>query len=145
MQARYALKALLSLGLDPQRWQSTRALAESQNLPEPMLEQLLLRLRRAGVLQSRRGRIGGYRLRRPPGELSLVQLLLALDDCDDPSGQSVLPTDGASSADQVMLSLSLKLQRVRYQSLAQLTLEDLLFDLRSTEAARDDQGGLMLN
>ena len=54
-QANHALKALLELAAEPERWRSTHELAIAQQLPEPMLEQILLRLRRAGLLVSRRG------------------------------------------------------------------------------------------
>jgi Rrf2 family transcriptional regulator, iron-sulfur cluster assembly transcription factor len=57
-QANHALKALLELAAEPERWRSTHALASAQQLPEPMLEQILLRLRRAGVLVARRGGLG---------------------------------------------------------------------------------------
>jgi Rrf2 family protein len=73
-----AIQALLELALEPQRWRSVRELAELQGLPAPMLEQLLLRLRRAGLLQSRRGRLGGYRLALPPPQISLDQVLAAV-------------------------------------------------------------------
>ena len=68
-QASHALKALLGLAARPLEWQSTHALATAQHLPEPMLEQLLLRLRRAGLLDARRGRVGGYRLTRPARDI----------------------------------------------------------------------------
>ncbi|MFN9645247.1 MAG: Rrf2 family transcriptional regulator, partial [Cyanobacteriota bacterium] len=54
-----ALKALLELAQDPTLWRSVSDLAAAQSLPAPRLEQLLLRLRRAGVLEARRGRQGG--------------------------------------------------------------------------------------
>ena len=55
-----ALKALLELALAPETWRSTKELAHAQDLPAPMLEQLLLRLRRAGLIEARRGRQGGW-------------------------------------------------------------------------------------
>ena len=73
-----AIQALLELALEPQRWRSVRELAELQNLPAPMLEQLLLRLRRAGLLEARRGRLGGYRLALPPPQIALNQVLVAV-------------------------------------------------------------------
>ena len=73
-----AIQALLELALEPQRWRSVRELAELQNLPAPMLEQLLLRLRRAGLLEARRGRLGGYRLALPPAQIALNQVLAAV-------------------------------------------------------------------
>ena len=75
----HALKALLELAGEPERWRSVRDLATSQALPEPMLEQLLLQLRRAGVLEARRGRSGGYRLARPAAAIPLAAVLAALN------------------------------------------------------------------
>jgi Rrf2 family protein len=84
----HALKALLELAGEPEHWRSVRDLAASQALPEPMLEQLLLQLRRAGVLEARRGRSGGYRLARPAAAIPLAAVLAALDHnlADRPPG-----------------------------------------------------------
>jgi hypothetical protein len=41
-------------------------------------------------------------------------------------------------------ALQLRLERVRQKALAELSLEDLLFDLRSAVAGSDSEGGLML-
>ena len=79
-QASHALKALLVLAAEPLAWQSTHQLAREQDLPEPFLEQLLLRLRRAGLLTARRGRLGGYRLARPAREISLAAVLAGLGE-----------------------------------------------------------------
>ena len=73
-----AIKALLELAQEPNRWRSVNDLAAAQALPPPYLEQLLLRLRRDGVLEARRGRRGGYRLASRPADLSLARVLLAV-------------------------------------------------------------------
>ena len=137
-QATHALKALLQLAADPLRWQSTHGLAAADQLPEPMLEQLLLRLRRAGLLEARRGRLGGYRLARPARGIRLAAVLAALGDRDRPH-----PPE-PSAADQVTQALERRLERARLQALEELSLEDLLFDLRSFEASGDGDHGLML-
>ena len=138
--ATHALKALLLLAAEPQAWQSTHQLATAQQLPEPMLEQLLLRLRRAGLLVARRGRSGGYRLTRLPRQITIAAVLAALGDGPLPLS---LEREG-SAADQVTQALARRLERARQKALEALTLEDLLFDLRSAEASRDEQGGLLL-
>jgi len=139
-QAHHALKALLLLAAEPLMWRSTHQLAAVQDLPEPMLEQLLLRLRRSGVLVARRGRTGGYRLALPARELSVAAVLAGLGE---EAGGSV-GDDHSSPADQVTAALARRLARARQQALAQLSLEDLLFDLRSAEARTDDGTGLLL-
>ena len=144
-QASHALKALLELAARPLEWQSTPALAMAQQLPEPMLEQLLLRLRRAGLLDGKRGRLGGYRLTRPAREISMEQILAGLGETLKESANRSATSEPASSpADQVTHALQLRLERVRLKALAELSLEDLLFDLRSAVAGSDSEGWLML-
>jgi len=143
-QASHALKALLELAGEPQNWRSTQQLATAQQLPEPMLEQLLLRLRRAGLLEARRGRRGGYRLALPAAAITLAAVLKGLGE---PAGE--LPVDaataaGTSPADRVTRTLQRRLERARLQALEGLSLEDLLFDLRSAEASADRDAGLLL-
>lgn len=143
-QASHALKALLALAVEPLAWQSTHQLASSQQLPEPMLEQLLLRLRRGGLLAAQRGRSGGYRLVLAPSQITVARVLTALGET--PAEQpSPMPDSGeGSAADQVTQALARRLERARLKALAELTLEELLFDLRSAEANRGEQGGLLL-
>ena len=144
-QASHALKALLGLAARPLEWQSTHALATAHQLPEPMLEQLLLRLRRAGLLDGKRGRLGGYRLTRPARDISMEQILAGLGETlKDSANRSVTSEPASSPADQVTHALQLRLERVRLKALAELSLEDLLFDLRSAEAGSDSEGGVML-
>ena len=144
-QANHALKALLELAARPLEWQSTHALAMAQQLPEPMLEQLLLRLRRAGLLDGKRGRLGGYRLTRPARDISMEQILAGLGEAlKDSANRSATSEPASSPADQVTYALQLRLERVRQKALAELSLEDLLFDLRSAVAGSDSEGGVML-
>ena len=150
-QASHALKALLELAARPLEWQSTHSLATTHELPKPMLEQLLLRLRRAGLLDARRGRVGGYRLARPARDISMEQIFaglgeaLRVGEALKESANRSAPSEPASSpADQVTNALQLRLERVRQKALAELSLEDLLFDLRSAVAGSDGEGGVML-
>ncbi|HBH71947.1 MAG TPA: transcriptional regulator [Synechococcales bacterium UBA10510] len=101
-----AIQALLELALEPQRWRSVRELAELQNLPAPMLEQLLLRLRRAGLLEARRGRLGGYRLALPPPQIALNQVLAAVAAMPGPlaSPGLFMPSHSASDPAKSLLA-----------------------------------------
>ena len=54
-----------------------RDLAARERLPVDYVEQILLRLRRAGLVQSTRGARGGYALARPPGEISVRDVITA--------------------------------------------------------------------
>jgi Rrf2 family protein len=137
-QATHALKALLAMAQEPARWRSVRDLATSQELPAPMLEQLLLRLRRAGLVVARRGRRGGYRLARSPQAIPLAAILAAVDS------SVAAPDLGGGAEDQVLMALQRRLHHALTRELAHLTLEELLFDLRSTRAALREEGGLLL-
>jgi Rrf2 family transcriptional regulator, cysteine metabolism repressor len=59
-------------------------IAVRQGLPVRYLEQLLLTLRRAGILQSKRGVNGGYTLAKPPAEITLGAILRAVDGPVEP-------------------------------------------------------------
>lgn len=55
-------------------------IAQGQNLPVSYLEQLFLKLRRAGLVSAARGPGGGYRLARSPAEISIAEIMLAADE-----------------------------------------------------------------
>jgi Rrf2 family protein len=76
----YASRALLSLALhEGQAPTSVRDIAERTGLPQPYLEQILLALKGAGLVRSKRGVGGGYVLARPPEEITLAQIVSAVD------------------------------------------------------------------
>jgi Rrf2 family protein len=78
----YASRALLSLALHERESApptSVRDLAERTGLPQPYLEQILLALKGAGLVRSKRGVGGGYVLARPPAEITLGQIVSAVD------------------------------------------------------------------
>jgi Rrf2 family iron-sulfur cluster assembly transcriptional regulator len=56
-----------------------RDIAERTALPQPYLEQILLALKGAGLVRSKRGVGGGYVLARPPEEITLAQIVSAVD------------------------------------------------------------------
>ena len=77
----YASRALLSLALhtDGEGPTAVRDIAERTGLPQPYLEQILLALKGAGLVRSKRGVGGGYVLARPPEEITLSQIVSAVD------------------------------------------------------------------
>jgi Rrf2 family protein len=56
------------------------AIAERQHISLAYLEQLFAKLRRAGLVQSERGRAGGYRLDRPAEKISVAEIMRAVDE-----------------------------------------------------------------
>lgn len=77
-ESRYALLALEELESHDDEIVDARSLARPAKLPEAFLQKILAMLVAAGILHSYRGR--GYRLARPPVEITLVQILAAVGD-----------------------------------------------------------------
>jgi Rrf2 family protein len=73
LRGEYALRALVVLGLNHgENVVKIQAISKEQNIPKRFLEQILNDLRSAGVVESKRGIAGGYRLSKPPEEISLA-------------------------------------------------------------------------
>jgi Rrf2 family protein len=77
----YAIKAMLDLALcdDGETLQPIQDIARRQGIPRRYLEQVLLGLKRAGFLHSRRGSAGGYRLAKAPAQITAGALLRAVE------------------------------------------------------------------
>ncbi|CAB4891204.1 unannotated protein [freshwater metagenome] len=77
----YACRALLSLSLhsDEPGPTSVADIARRTGLPQPYLEQILLALKGAGLVRSKRGVGGGYVLARPAAEIRLSEIISAVD------------------------------------------------------------------
>ncbi len=87
-KARYALHALIVLAEKSGREPMMIAdIAEEAGVPRKFLEQILLGLKKRGIVQSMRGRAGGYLLGRNPKEISFADIIretdgpLALSPC----------------------------------------------------------------
>ncbi len=79
-KSEYGLRALLELTLAHEKSTLQRHdIAERQRIPVEFLEQILLALKRAGLLSSRRGMKGGYTLIKSPDEITLGQVIRILD------------------------------------------------------------------
>ncbi|OIP83078.1 MAG: Rrf2 family transcriptional regulator [Rhodobacterales bacterium CG2_30_65_12] len=80
-KGRYAMVALADLALQPQgTLLSLTDLSKRQSISLPYLEQLFVKLRRAGLVDSVRGPGGGYRLARPCSEIRVSDVLVAVDE-----------------------------------------------------------------
>src|ERR1039457_4507080 len=76
VRGEYALRALLVLAENCDRpVVRIQAISEQQNIPKRFLEQILNDLKSAGIVQSKRGVAGGYRLARPPEEITLASVV----------------------------------------------------------------------
>lgn len=76
LRGEYALRALIVLGLNyGDSVVRIHSISEQQNIPKRFLEQILNDLKSAGVVESRRGVAGGYRLSKSPDRISLAQVV----------------------------------------------------------------------
>ena len=75
----YALRALLELAAAPPGPVKGERLATAQEIPPKFLENILTELRRAEIVASQRGVDGGYRLAKPADEVSVADVVRALE------------------------------------------------------------------
>ena len=89
MKSRYAVRALTELA----RYEETAPgkpvplgdIASEREMPLQFLEQVFAALRRAGIVRSRRGASGGYSLARPATEITVLDVVAALDGVPSPA------------------------------------------------------------
>ena len=78
VRGEYALRALIVLGLDYIEDDSVvriQEISKRQNIPKRFLEQILNDLKSSGILESKRGIAGGYRLKVPPDRITLAEVI----------------------------------------------------------------------
>ena len=78
-KAKYGLRAMCALQGGDGRWLQAHAIARRTNVPEKFLEAILVELRRAGFVQSRRGHLGGHALAKPADQIMVGDLIRAID------------------------------------------------------------------
>ena len=125
----YASRALLSLALhaDESGPTSVRDIAERTGLPQPYLEQILLALKGAGIVRSKRGVGGGYILAREPSLITLGEIVSAVDgpitlgDFGEPHQDGACDHEGQCVLLAVWAGIS---SRIRHQ-LDSFTLADI--------------------
>jgi Rrf2 family protein len=75
----YAIRVLVELAADTARPLTCEGIADSQQIPYRFLKAVVRDLRLAGLVRSQRGCEGGYWLGRPAGEISLAEVVAAVD------------------------------------------------------------------
>ena len=78
-RADYALRAAIELAAASSGHVTADQLARAQQIPGKFLETILTQLRRAGLIRSQRGPDGGFWLARPAAEISLADIIRAID------------------------------------------------------------------
>lgn len=140
LKVRYAIFATLDLALRYGEGPiQAKVIARRQSIPARFLEQVLHALKQGGVVESLRGSQGGYVLRRPPAQVSLVSIVEALNG----SAESNVPDAGMNGHSlrtiQQESLLSTTWERVRQaerEVLQSVTLETLIEQHRQIEQTR---------
>ncbi|MFI7588366.1 RrF2 family transcriptional regulator [Spongisporangium articulatum] len=99
----YAVRAALELANAEQGvWVKTESVSQSQGIPLPFLLNILAELRTAGLVQSRRGAEGGYRLAAAPAEVAVADVIRAIDGpLANIAGERPEDVEYAGSAEQL--------------------------------------------
>ena len=120
----YALKAMLDLALQP--WRRTvpiQEIAARQGIPQRYLEQVLQALKHAELLVSRRGAAGGYQLTRRPEEVTVGDVLRAVEGIQTTlgmrNGQAQRTADLAELWEEIDRALSQVVDRLTFGELAE--------------------------
>lgn len=139
----YSVKALLDLTLQPEYGPiSVRTIAKRQDIPAPYLEKLLIEMRRAGLVISIRGSIGGYQLSREPAQISIGQILEAVGE-----NMTHLPLNSpppTQAEDWVTFTLWQRLNQKLKEALYSITLADLYYDARSWQASLGEEASFVV-
>jgi Rrf2 family protein len=78
-KSKYALQALLYLAKNEDHLIQISELSQKENIPQKFLENILLELRNHGLLNSKRGKDGGYKLGKDASEITFGQIIRILD------------------------------------------------------------------
>src|SRR4051812_47720451 len=78
-RTQYALRAATELAAAPPGPVPAEKIAVAQNIPRRFLDNILLQLRRSGIIHSQRGPDGGYWLAKPAGEIALADVIRVID------------------------------------------------------------------
>lgn len=123
---------------------SAAALAEFHGVSTSYLLKHLQALSGAGIVTTRPGPTGGYRLARTPNDITLLDLVLAIEGsapafrCAEIRQRGPNPLPGKPKAPCSINAAMLRAERVYRDELAKVTLADVLGDLR----AKDDTGAI---
>lgn len=121
----YGLTLLAALANKPEELQSLRSISENHKLPYKFIGQVASALLEAGIVSSKEGATGGYRLAKNPQEITLKEVMEVLDGptvkVDCLSGKKC-PRQGECHHHSVMCALAATLN----QTLSEKTLADLV-------------------
>ena len=139
-KGRYGLRILLDLALYGQDApRLMKDIARSQQISEKYISRLILPLNEAGFITSFRGAKGGLKLAKPPKEITLLEIVeamegrLAIVDCV--FDKDFCPRSGECSACKVWSSLNKKIRK----QMAEITLKDVLKSEKKAKQTAENQ------
>ena len=121
----YACIAVLELAAryDQGRPVRIRDIADANGIPSRFLVQILLQLKSAGIVGSTRGAAGGYQLVKPPGEITLAEVMAV---SDGQSSDPVSSVERESAASRALMASWQNVASVEREMLGAVTFEDLV-------------------
>ena len=142
-KGRYGLRAMIDLAQHGEHEPvSIASIAARQHISESYLEQLIPKLRKAGMIVSVRGAGGGYMLAKPASEISVGDVLRALEGNLDPVDCAGLP--GASGCEGsngcVTKYVWQKINESINQAVDGMNLEELIRETKSENTAEVNSG-----
>jgi Rrf2 family protein len=143
-KAEYGVRVMAHLAKsDDQGPISLGTIADAEGLPLAYLEHLVQRLRKAELVESRRGAHGGYTLARPSREISMAEVVSALEgdiapiECITADSDGVLTCSREGAEPCPTKLLWTRVQRSIVRTLNEMTLDDLVQPLRKGPAEPD--------
>lgn len=122
----YAVRAAAELAAHPDGPVKGERLADSQDIPLQFLEHILLDLKHAGIVRARRGAKGGYWLAKPGGEVSIADVIRAVEgpiaNVQSAPPESITYRGNAEHLQTVWIAMRANLRAV----LESVTLNDLI-------------------
>ena len=135
-KAQYGLRALIEIGRGGQQPVPLKDVSDRQGLSQHYLEQIASNLRRAGFIKSVRGAHGGYRLARPPAQISAYDVVTAMEGSIAPV--SCVEDDHACTSQSVCGTQNLwfRVDAALRDVLGNTTLADLISESEQQQHAQ---------
>jgi Rrf2 family cysteine metabolism transcriptional repressor len=128
-KSRYALRILLHVAVDSQMGSLScgRNISSKQNINEPYLEQIMIGLKQAGFVKTVRGRNGGYKLGKKAEEITVLNIIEAIEGPLQIGGADDLISREMTAAEQVWQQMTRVLRdEIKNKTLFMIINEEML-------------------
>jgi len=129
-KTRYGTRLMLDLGINHEKPVPLSEVSKRQNISIKYLEQLTRKLKKSGLIKSQRGPFGGYMLARPPGKITVGDIVWALEgivvitECSEK--EDMLCGVCNRAGDCLTRWIWIKTRNAMFECLDQITLEFLI-------------------